>query len=550
MFKNFRIGTKQAIAFGVILVIMAAVNYFAITKLGTLRDEIATISQERLPANNAIAALNDATSDLRIAQLQHAVTDSLHIKNELSRQMIFLMDQISDEIEIYEPLISSEQERAVYEEFDRGWERYLELAYEFVALSQANRNTEALQLLNGEARFVFAGFTSHLQRLVEINSEATRMAGVTAERVYSDSRKTLRTLLLVTILFSLLMTIASVRLLTKPLRRLSHAAQSVADGNLDVSVKVETSDEVGMLGDAFNRMTRSLQSADADIREQQRKLTDANVALQQKNVDLENALVQLREAQQQLVMQEKMASLGNLVAGVAHEINNPVGAVSSAADTTGRSLEIINRAIQESTNLEELRENKRVKAALGVLTNNHGITIEASSRITRIVQSLKNFARLDEAEFQEADIHEGIDSTLTLLEHQTKNRVTIAREYGTLPRVHCYPNQLNQVFMNILSNSAQSIKGQGTIAIRTRRDGDFVVVEFADDGVGISEKHLARIFDPGFTTKGVGVGTGLGLSISYNIVRKHQGQITAASSVGHGTTMTVRLPIRPQKIEE
>jgi len=251
----------------------------------------------------------------------------------------------------------------------------------------------------------------------------------------------------------------------------------------------------------------------------------------------------LREAQRQLVMREKMASLGDLVAGVAHEINNPVGAVKSAADTSARSIELVCRALEESGNLDDLRGNERFLTALEILKSNNAITVTASERIAEIVRSLKNFARLDETEFQDADLHEGLDSTLTLLHHELKERIVVEKHYGELPHVQCHPNQINQVFMNVLSNAEQAIRGEGTITIVTERRGDNVVVKITDDGEGITANELTRVFDPGFTTKDVGVGTGLGLSISYDIVKKHRGRIKAESEPGTGTTVTIALPV-------
>jgi signal transduction histidine kinase len=166
-----------------------------------------------------------------------------------------------------------------------------------------------------------------------------------------------------------------------------------------------------------------------------------------------------------------------------------------------------------------------------------------SERIDRIIHSLRNFARLDEAEFQEADIHEGIESTLTLLHHKLKDRIRVVKQFGDIPKIQCYPNQLNQVFMNMLTNSYQAIEDGGTITIATSRRGSELVVSIADDGKGIRKEDLNRIFDPGFTTKGVGVGTGLGLSISYNIIKSHSGEIKVESEIGKGTVFTITLPI-------
>ena len=171
------------------------------------------------------------------------------------------------------------------------------------------------------------------------------------------------------------------------------------------------------------------------------------------------------------------------------------------------------------------------------------MTATAGDRITELVSSLKNFARLDEAEFQKADIHEGIDSTLTLVQHELKDKVEVVKEYGEIPKIFCYPNQLNQVFMNLFVNAVQAIEEKGTITIETSADDTNVYVQIADTGKGIPAEDLDRIFEPGFTTRGTGVGTGWGLSISYNIIQKHNGDITVESGVGKGTEFVISLPI-------
>ena len=240
-----------------------------------------------------------------------------------------------------------------------------------------------------------------------------------------------------------------------------------------------------------------------------------------------------------------MVSLGNLVAGVAHEINNPIGAVNSMADTSSRIITKIEDLVKTS----DINENEQFRKALTTLKNNHEVTVTASSRITRIVKSLKNFARLDEMEFQKTDIHEGIESTLTLVYHELKNKVTVNKEYGDIPQIYCFPNELNQVFINLLLNASHSIKDKGTITIKTSTDGSQVFISIADTGIGIPQDNLKKIFDPGFTTKGVGVGTGLGLSISYNIIKKHKGEIKVSSEVGRGTEFTIILPVKQNNHE-
>ena len=189
------------------------------------------------------------------------------------------------------------------------------------------------------------------------------------------------------------------------------------------------------------------------------------------------------------------------------------------------------------------RANPPYQQAIQILKDNAGLIRSAGERIATIVRSLRSFARLDEAEYQSADIHVGLDSTLDLVNHQFRNRIEIDKNYGDLPMIDCFPNKLNQVFMNLLINGSQAIEGKGTISISTKQVDDEAVIRIADTGKGISPENLEKIFDPGFTTKGVGIGTGLGLAISYTIIEDHKGSIKAESELGRGTTFTIRLPV-------
>ncbi len=250
--------------------------------------------------------------------------------------------------------------------------------------------------------------------------------------------------------------------------------------------------------------------------------------LYEKNIqtvkELKSALQELKETQVQLINSEKMASLGQLVAGVAHEINTPVASIKS-------NNAIIRKIIQklDKTDITDTLEE----------INN--LDAEAINRINNIVVSLKKFVRLDEADLQEADINSEIDLTLDLIRHETKNRIKIVKNYGNLPAVKCYPNMLNQVFTNILINACQAIEGEGTIDITTFAQDNEIKIKIKDDGIGIPQDKLDKIFTAGFTTKGVGVGTGLGLAICAKIIEKHGGEITVNSEVDKGTCFTITI---------
>lgn len=258
--------------------------------------------------------------------------------------------------------------------------------------------------------------------------------------------------------------------------------------------------------------------------------------------ELRQTLIELSAKEAQLVHAEKMASLGKLVAGIAHELNNPVGSIYANMDNITRYMEELKNSCRRA--LVDDEDGVRAARIFELLDRLVGSCAHGADRVRRIVTGLRNFSRLDEAEFKEADIHEGIDNTLTLLEHSLDDRITIHRDYGDIPPVVCYAGQLNQVFMNLISNAGDATVGEGDIRISTRQDGDTVRIAFQDNGQGIAADHLQSIFDPFFTTKEIGKGTGLGLSISYGIVEKHGGHIDVQSAPDRGSTFTVVLPLR------
>ncbi|MFC1717401.1 ATP-binding protein [Candidatus Poribacteria bacterium] len=265
--------------------------------------------------------------------------------------------------------------------------------------------------------------------------------------------------------------------------------------------------------------------------------------VEERTRELAESLQQLKETQDQLIVKEKMAALGGLVAGVAHEVNNPIGAVNSSTDILARCVNRIKTLIETSRSIEDLRNDERLQRSMEALNANNKTIATASDRIARIAESLKNFARLDEAELQNADIHEGIDSALTLIDHEFGDKVSVIKEYGDIPSILCYPGELNQAFMHLLRNAGQSIEDKGTIRIATSVDEGHIKISISDTGKGIPPENLSRIFDPGFTTQGGGIGIGTGLSMVYNIVHKHQGDIRVNSKVGEGTEFIISLPI-------
>lgn len=275
----------------------------------------------------------------------------------------------------------------------------------------------------------------------------------------------------------------------------------------------------------------------------ERKVEKRTEELKNKNSELTAAFEQLRDAQLRLIQSEKMAALGKLVAGISHEINSPLGSLKSNMDMFARGVEKIKTALYENDDIEP-ENGKKLYQALKLLQELSVTSEAACERIYQVVRALRNFARLDEEELKAVDIHEGIDSTLILLEHDYRERIQVVKKYGKLPKLFCQAAQINQAFMNILINAFESVEDTGIVRIETRFESNNLIILISDNGIGISEENLRKIFDPGFTTKGVKVGIGLGLPICYKIIEDHNGAITVDSKLGEGTTFKISLPWR------
>ena len=288
-------------------------------------------------------------------------------------------------------------------------------------------------------------------------------------------------------------------------------------------------------------------------------LNAANETLLQEKERQVTLIHKLEEAQNHLLQSERMASIGQLAAGVAHEINNPIGFVNSNLGSLQRYVNNVLKLVstyEAAENLlptESLQAISEVKDEIDLEFLREDIasllaeTLEGLQRVTRIVRDLKDFSHVDESERQWADLELGLESTLRVVWNELKYKANVVKEFAGIAQIECFPFQLNQVFMNLLVNAAHAIESNGTITVRTGQDDTQVWVEVQDTGKGIKPEHLSRIFEPFFTTKPVGKGTGLGLSLAYGIVQKHDGKIEVQSEVGKGTCFKVVLPKRPQK---
>ncbi|RCJ23496.1 histidine kinase [Nostoc sp. ATCC 43529] len=357
--------------------------------------------------------------------------------------------------------------------------------------------------------------------------------------------------------------------IVRPILRLNRASKAMASGNLDQTVETSPIQELNTLSNSFNYMAQQLHESFTALEKSKEELEDR---VEERTTELKNALDELQRTQSQIIQTEKMSSLGQLVAGVAHEINNPVnfihGNLGHLQECTQDLLAFVQLYHQHNPNpapeIQIAAENMDLEFLQEDLPKILSSMKVGTDRIREIVLSLRNFSRMDEAEFKSVDIHEGIDSTLMILQHRLKAKseqpeIQVIKDYGNLPPVECYAGQLNQVFMNILVNAIDALEGNhgegshqqsednpSKIIIRTSTvNSTWVKVAIADNGVGISQELQQRIFDPFFTTKPIGKGTGMGMSISYQIItEKHGGKLECFSTLGKGTEFIIQIPVR------
>ncbi len=306
------------------------------------------------------------------------------------------------------------------------------------------------------------------------------------------------------------------------------------------------------------RINRDLSRAKAQMESEIEERKRIQEALEKEKEEQKLLIRRLEEAHGQLLQSEKLASIGQLAAGVAHEINNPIGFVNSNLGTLAHYVDDMLRLIDACEearpllaadpavceHIDRLRQEIDLEFLREDVVTLIAESIDGTTRVKQIVQDLRDFSRTGEVDWEWADLHAGLDSTLNVVKNEIKYKAELVREYGQLPRVECLPSQLNQVFMNLMVNAAQAIPEHGTITIRTGHVDDRVWISVTDTGCGIPPENLAKIFDPFFTTKPVGKGTGLGLSLSYGIVEKHGGRLEVSSKQGEGTTFTIWLPVR------
>ena len=408
--------------------------------------------------------------------------------------------------------------------------------------------------------------TPKISGMARVNHEFFRWicgVGIDEEDIFApvqDLKNILLWFVSVATVLVALLTYSIARRIAVPLKELTRSARIIADGDLNQRVEVSSQDEVGNLAKTFNEMAQSLQDRSVALQELNRRLEEKvderTRALQESGEEVQQAYQELKETQVQLVQSEKMASLGQLVAGIAHEIKNPLNFIYGNTDFLKKYVGKLRDLIQFYEERPDLDEGTKRNAEAFREELNYAFVTEdldrlienfeeGAERIHAIIGDLRAFSRMDVDQTRSVDIHEPLDLALNLLQNEYRDRVRLHREYGALPKVECHPVRMSQVFMNLLSNACQAIPDEGDIWIRTQSQNGSVVIEIEDNGQGIEEKHLGKVFEPFFTTKPVGQGTGLGLSISYGIVQQHSGSISVESESQQGTRFRIELPVKP-----
>lgn len=538
------------------------INPISLEYLGlvnSMKNEISQmkISEKKLRLLSSVSELrhtwNQVVNSVRLFLISHAKNDlnnldlyfevNANLINEIAAEDI---DLGFDDVEKLKELLQTFQEKlpAVVDMF----------------LNEQSR--EDIYLMNTRVKPVVQNLKQQFVKISDSQIQTTKEA---SDTMVTQSRQVQSLAIAVLIISLVIGSIIGIIVVkgTNPINALTKFASrlSVEKPKRVASELTGRRDEVGELAKAFARMIERItmsqrylkyanKNLESRVDERTRELLD-------KNIELQSAHEELEASHNQLLQSEKMASVGHLAAGVAHEINNPIGYVysnlSTLSEYVSELLEIldcyaqlepmINSDHQVIADIKQLKDKYDLEYLREDLFNLVAESREGMSRVKVIIQSLKDFSHVDRPEWELTDIHRGINSTLNIISNEIKYKATVVKNYGEIPEIECHPGQINQVFMNLLVNAAHAIEETGHITITTSIEDKSVKIIVQDDGSGIEEKHLNHIFDPFFTTKKVGEGTGLGLSLSYGIIQSHGGEIRVHSETGKGTSFTVILPI-------
>ncbi len=420
------------------------------------------------------------------------------------------------------------------------------LSYTYVK----DNSTNKIILGESEVNYENAKTTADIQQLSKTIDNYTVYFGIPSTNnnaaYYSSFIEMIANILILFVILGIVISIIMTNIITAPLEKLSKAAKEITDGNFNVKIEKTMFSEINDLIFSYNEMGFQLNELYSSL----------ELKVQERTIALEEANYKLQETQAMMVHSEKMRSLGELVAGIAHEINNPVNFIhgnimilQNYADDLLRLIDLydennVNFPSDIKEKIEALKKEIDLDFLRGDIKDLIKSCIEGTQRTKNIVLDLKNFSRMEEMVLTQFDIPKEIDTTLNILNNKYKNRITVIKNYSIdTPKIEAFGGQLNQVFMNILDNAQDAMGESGTLTINTYKSGNNVKIEFIDTGKGIPKENLNKVFDPFFTTKPVGKGTGLGMSISYRVINDHKGTIEVESEVNKGTKFTITLPI-------
>lgn len=428
-----------------------------------------------------------------------------------------------------------------------------------------------LEFSDSELAIKFDSISDDLEKMLQTAEEEDDKAAQLFQRSSRIAQKIVLSSVALSVALSIILAVVTSQSIACPIQTLTQVAKrSTQEYNFNLQVDIARDDEIGVLGNSFNQLITTVknllqeqQTANKQLIDSNEILAIRNAEIKEKNIQLEEILAELKRTQLKMVQSEKMSTLGEMVAGIAREINNPVsfihGNLIYVQEYTKHLLSFVAlyqkyypEPVSEIVTAAENIEIEFIKEDFPKILDSIQI---GTKRITNIVLSLRNFSRLDESEFKVVDIHEGIDNTLLILQHRLKETperppIQIVKNYGNLPLIDCYPGQLNQVFMNILANAIYALETNkinqknSQITITTSvKDEKWVQIAIADNGTGIPKDIQTQIFQPFFTTKPSGKGTGLGMSISQQIItEKHGGKIDLRSNIGEGTEFIIQIP--------
>ncbi|OCQ92140.1 histidine kinase [Oscillatoriales cyanobacterium USR001] len=409
----------------------------------------------------------------------------------------------------------------------------------------------------------FERLSESLSLIIEIAKSQQEKAYINFNQAEKLRSKIILVSILVSVGIAIFLALRTSRAIAIPLQAVTNVAQKITQqGNFDLQAPVTTEDEVGTLAKTINQLVQWIAEYTNELELSRQTLEER---VEERTEELRETLHQLKHTQTHLIQTEKMSSLGQMVAGIAHEINNPINFIYGNLEHANQYIldlfNLVSLYQEEYSEPSEIIREEIEKIELEFITEDLLNMLQSmkigSDRIRQIVLSLRNFSRLDEAQTKLVDIHEGIDSTLLILNSRLKDRIEVIKEYGDLPPIECYPAQLNQVFLNILVNAIDALEElaekdctidrKPQILIQTKKlDAGKILVRICDNGPGISPAIQNKVFDPFFTTKEPGKGTGIGLAICYQIVEKHRGKIEIISSPGAGAEFAIALPATTQ----